>query len=168
MAPTPVIDPAEPAATGSRLPRWAGWKRWLLLGACFGLGYGITQRLVTIDLGPGWSAPERFGVKPFPGTELNSLRRRFGDEAQPIRGDLDLLDLERQQERQEAAIDKRRAEMEARENSQRQEPDGQRSPEPVELPPAQAPAPDPEPQLQPPSPPTTVNPPAPAPATTLP
>lgn len=108
-----VPAPPAPAAAGAAPLPWTGWKLWLLLGACFGLGYGISQRLLAIDLPLSWSSPERFAVKAFPGTELNSLRSRVGDTSMQIRGDLDLLELERRQKREAAALERRRAEMEA-------------------------------------------------------
>ena len=78
MAPA---SPPQAVPAGSDPMRRTGWKRWLLLGACFGLGYGIPQRLLSLDLKLRLSSPERFSVQPFPGTELNSLRRRSGKPA---------------------------------------------------------------------------------------
>lgn len=134
------------AATAASRPRAAQafarrWKRWLLLGACFGLGYGLTQRLLSLRVDTTWNGRQRFEVKPFPGTELDSLRRRFGDASMEIRGDLDLLELERQQKREAAAIEKRRNEMEQRERERQQAPPEESAPPPaadaaVERPPA--------------------------------
>ncbi len=94
---------------------------WLLVGACFGLGYGVTQRLLRVSVSGGWQGHQLFGVKPFPGTGLSSLRERFGAERMQIRGDLDLLELERQKKeeqketaRREAEIKRRQAEDDAR------------------------------------------------------
>lgn len=105
--------PSAPAAAGADPSPWSGWRLWLLLGACFGLGYGVCQRLLALDLPLSWSSPERFSVKSFPGTELNSLRSRLGDTSLPIRGDLDLHEQERQQQREAAAFKQRRSQMEA-------------------------------------------------------
>jgi hypothetical protein len=68
----------------------------LLAGLCFGLGYGLTHRLLALQ----WLSLVRLGqgfeVRPFPGTSLESLRLRFGADSQEVRGTLDLLELERQ------------------------------------------------------------------------
>jgi hypothetical protein len=81
----------------------------LLAGVCFGLGYGLTHRLLALQ----WPSLVRLGqgfeVRPFPGTSLDSLRLRFGADSQEVRGTLDLLELERQ-----TAADKPPAQPEAR------------------------------------------------------
>lgn len=156
------MDPAPPApaAAGAVPLAWSGWRLWLLLGASFGLGYGTCQRLLALDLPLSWSSPERFSVKAFPGTELNSLRSRFGDTSLQIRADLDLLERERQQQREAAALEQRRSQM--------QVPHG----EPPDLAPLGDPAPLPSvpadpaaPEASaPPASPEPVAPPAPAPA----
>ena len=69
------------------------WRRPLLVGVCFGLGYGVTQRLLDLRL-PGfvqWG--QAFDVRQMPGTGLDSLRLRFGSDVQELRGRLDLLEL---------------------------------------------------------------------------
>jgi hypothetical protein len=68
----------------------------LLVGFCFGLGYGVTQRLLALQLPSLVRLGQGFEVRPFPGTSLESLRLRFGAENQDIRGDADLLQLEQQ------------------------------------------------------------------------
>ncbi|NDD46271.1 MAG: hypothetical protein EBZ24_12965, partial [Synechococcaceae bacterium WB9_4xB_025] len=74
------------------------WKGPLVAGLCFGVAYGVTQRLVSFNVaelirfGPG------FDVQVFPGTSLESLKLRFGDAQAEIRGDLELQELERQQQ----------------------------------------------------------------------
>jgi len=74
------------------------WKGPLVAGLCFGVAYGVTQRLLSLNVtelirfGPG------FDVQVFPGTSLESLRLRFGDAEAEIRGDLELQELERQQQ----------------------------------------------------------------------
>ena len=131
-----MASPADVSSAGTlQAPAPAvrlGRKRWLLLGLCFGLGYGVTQRLVNIRLETDWTGSQKFEVKPFPGTELEGLRRRFGEASMEIRGDLDLLELERQQKREAAAVERRREAMEERERRQQ---DSQEAP--------QAPAADP-------------------------
>jgi hypothetical protein len=68
----------------------------LVVGFCFGLGYGVTQRLLSLQLPSLVRLGQGFEVRPFPGTSLESLRLRFGAENQDIRGDADLLQLEQQ------------------------------------------------------------------------
>jgi len=151
------------------------WRRAISLGLCFGVGYGLTLRLLNLPEGEGWRGVQRFGVKSFPGTELDSLRRQFGDRQQEIRGDLDLLELERQQKRNAAELSRRQAEMAVREQQEREQQQSQEQrqrldslpkEEPESLPPlpaapAERPAPvDSEPVIFTPSPPSL---PAPAP-----
>ena len=88
---------------------------WLFVGACFGLGYGVTQRLMRVNVSGGWQGSQLFGVKPFPGTGLAGLRERFGAEKMEIRGDLDLLELERQKQEEQKEIARREAEIKRRE-----------------------------------------------------
>ena len=113
-ASTIQAPPRRRQAGRSRL----SWRRAVGLGLCFGLGYALTLRLLELPMASGWKGIQRFGVKTFPGTELDSLRRQFGDRQEQIRGDLDLLELERQQQRNAAELGKRQAEMEAREQSE--------------------------------------------------
>jgi hypothetical protein len=61
----------------------------LFVGACFGVGYGVTQRLMRVNVSGAWQGNQLFGVQPFPGTALSGLRERFGAEKMEIRGDLD-------------------------------------------------------------------------------
>jgi len=166
---TTAADASANRRPRARPVRPRGWKRWLLLGVCFGLGYGITHRLLSLRLETGLNGRQRFEVKSFPGTELDSLRRRLGDASMQIRGDLDLLELERQQQRDAAAIEQRRDQMEERERS-RQEQDSQSELAPVDA--AVDPGPDlpplPEPPVLPPEPAPIAEPPAPTAPTTTP
>ncbi|MCP9889995.1 hypothetical protein KBY57_02825 [Cyanobium sp. Aljojuca 7D2] len=82
---------AQAAAPARPRPRWQGP---LVVGICFGLGFGITHRLLALQLPSLVRLGQGFEVRPFPGTSLESLRLRFGAESQEIRGDLDLLELE--------------------------------------------------------------------------
>ena len=66
---------AEPAQ--ARRPRL--WVGPLLVGCCFSLGYGITQRVVTLQANPEPPCqPEPFVRQEFPGQSLASLRRSSG------------------------------------------------------------------------------------------
>jgi hypothetical protein len=77
----------------SRPPLWAGP---CLAGLAFGLAYGITQRLVSVNVGELIRFGQGFDVQVFPGTSLESLRLRFGADAAPLRGTLELQQLQRQ------------------------------------------------------------------------
>jgi len=140
-----VSQPTQP-------PSQTLWKGPLIAGVCFGLAYGVTQRLFSFNVtelirfGPG------FDVQVFPGTSLESLKLRFGDTQAEIRGDLELQELERQQEQEatQRAEDAKQAEAELQRANQ-----GDPVPEP-ELPvapPAPAIEPVSPPQPTPPLPP---------------
>ena len=90
MAQVASVSAAPPS---QQRPRW---QVPLLVGFCFGLGYGVTQRLLDLQLPSLVRLGQGFEVRPFPGTSLESLRLRFGAENQDIRGDADLLQLEQQ------------------------------------------------------------------------
>jgi hypothetical protein len=74
-----------------------------VVGLCFALGYGITQRLIDLGLPSLVQLGQGFDMRPFPGTSLESLRQRFGGgrEGQQIRGDLDAVELEQKQRQAE-------------------------------------------------------------------
>ena len=119
MAQVASVSAAPPSQPRPR------WQVPLLVGFCFGLGYGVTQRLLALQLPSLVRLGQGFEVRPFPGTSLESLRLRFGAENQDIRGDGDLLQLE-------------------------QQPD---TVAPAAKPPQELPAPAPEPELEAPPPP---------------
>jgi len=93
---------------------------WLFVGACFGLGYGVTQRLMRLNPGAVWQGSQLFGVKPFPGTPLGALRERFGNDAMEILGDLDLLELERKRKEEEREVARREADLKRRQGEEEQ------------------------------------------------
>jgi len=70
------------------------WRRPLLVGVCFGLGYGLTQRLLELQLPSFVQWGPSFELRDPPGTSLESLRLRFGSEAQELRGRLELQELQ--------------------------------------------------------------------------
>jgi len=116
-----TAPPSPDARPGPRLrralrrrPRW-DWRQWLFVGACFGVGYGVTQRLMRLNVSGAWQGNQLFGVQPFPGTALSGLRERFGAEKMEIRGDLDVLELERQKQEEQKEITRREAEIKRRE-----------------------------------------------------
>ena len=100
---TQVARPRSPQsgdAAAPRRPRWAGP---LVAGLAFGLAYGVTQRLVSLNVGELIRFGQGFDVQVFPGTSLESLRLRFGAADAELRGNLELQELERQKN---AAADK--------------------------------------------------------------
>jgi hypothetical protein len=111
-------------------------------GLCFGLGYGVVQRLMRLELPSGGALQESFRVREFPGTSLESLRMRQGGEAKPIRGDLGPL--EREEQQRKAEEERRRREQEIEAERQRQ---NRREALERDLEPAPAPAALPEPEL---------------------
>lgn len=79
----------DPAAVRRHpIPR-SRWQGPLLAGICFALGYGITQRLLALRLPAFVQLGQGFELRAFPGTSLQSLRLKFGTEAEPVRADLD-------------------------------------------------------------------------------
>jgi len=128
------------------------WKGPLIAGVCFGLAYGITQRLLSFNVaelirfGPG------FDVQVFPGTSLESLKLRFGDAQGEVRGDLELQELERQQEQEakQRAEAAKQAEAELQRATQSEpplEPELPVAPAEPAAPPQATPPPPPAPQL---------------------
>ena len=133
---TQVARPRSPQsgdAAAPRRPRWAGP---LVAGLAFGLAYGVTQRLVSLNVGELIRFGQGFDVQVFPGTSLESLRLRFGEAEAEIRADLELQELQRQQQEQakRQEDEARRLEAEARQADQLQPlPD-----QPLDAPPAPA------------------------------
>ena len=95
--------PPQSAARARRQPAWAGP---LVAGLCFGLAYGITQRVVSLNVGELIRFGQGFDVQVFPGTTLESLRLRFGAAESELRGNLELNELERQKAADQATPDK--------------------------------------------------------------
>ena len=74
--------PAETNASKPKSKRPARTRFWvgpLVAGACFALGYGITQRVVLIRSGLEQAEPQSFGARAFPGESLEALRLRHGE-----------------------------------------------------------------------------------------
>lgn len=114
-SPSPAAPPSPRLSSRLRRPVPWGWRMGLFVGACFGLGYGVTQRLMRAEVGLSWQGSQSFGVKPFPGTPLKTLRERYGGDPMAIRGDLDLLELERRKLMEEKEVAAREAELKRRE-----------------------------------------------------
>ena len=73
----------------SRSPAKPLWRGPLVVGLCFAIGYGITQRLLALGLPSLVQLGQGFDVRAFPGTSLESLRLRFGSQGQPVQADLE-------------------------------------------------------------------------------
>ena len=71
--------PAETNASIAKPKRPRFWVGPLVAGACFALGYGITQRFVLIRSGLQTSEPQSFKARAFPGESLEALRLRHGE-----------------------------------------------------------------------------------------
>lgn len=74
--------PAETNASKPKSKRPARPRFWvgpLVAGACFALGYGITQRVVLIRSGLDQAEPQSFKARAFPGESLEALRLRHGE-----------------------------------------------------------------------------------------
>lgn len=90
------VAPAAPSpAAPRRRPAWLGP---LVAGLCFAVTYGLSQRLLSLNVGELIRFGQGFDVQVFPGTTLESLRLRFGAAASELRGDLELQQLQRQPE----------------------------------------------------------------------
>ena len=96
------------------------WRRWLLLGFCGGVAFGLTHRLLSVQLKVPWSNTQPFGVKATPGTSLEVLRQRFGGEGKALRGNLELLELEQQRLRQASEDAKRLRSLEEQDRRDRE------------------------------------------------
>ena len=102
---------AKAAPAPQRRPR--PWVGPLVVGVCFGLGYGVSQRLFNLQVGELVHFGRNFDVQPFPGSSLESLRSRSGSPSESIRADLEFLDQQRLQA-EEAAQAEAEAKLKAR------------------------------------------------------
>ena len=95
--PGPISDEgmAKAAPAPQRRPR--SWVGPLVVGVCFGLGYGVSQRLFNLQVGELVHFGRNFDVQPFPGSSLESLRLQFGSSSESILADLESLDQQRLQ-----------------------------------------------------------------------
>jgi hypothetical protein len=100
----PSTTRPRPARRAASAPRW---RRWLLLGLFFGLGYGLTHRLLEVPWGEGSSKAPTFKPKSTPsGTPLGELRQQKGDESKPLAADLeDLARQQREEKKKQEALD---------------------------------------------------------------
>ena len=80
-------SPDAPVETQSRF-----WVGPLVAGCCFALGYGITERVLTLQTTAGDAVPEAFTPLAFPGDSLQEIRARFGDDDLSLRVDVTALE----------------------------------------------------------------------------
>jgi len=82
---------APSASEQQRPKRPKFWVGPLVAGACFALGYGITQRVVLMRA--AWQQPQQEAFRPqdFPGETLGDLRRRHGED-KALMGDVAALE----------------------------------------------------------------------------
>ncbi len=113
------------------------WVGPLVAGACFALGYGITQRIIVMQGALQQPQREGFAAQPFPGQTLEDLRRLHGDDQQALTADVAAKEAElaRQREAEKAALEAERLAAEAKRNAEQQAALGplpeQALPEPV-------------------------------------
>lgn len=144
-----TTPPDAAAGDAGPAPGRPGWQLALVAGLCFGLGYGVVQRLMDLELPQLVQLAQPFEVRAFPGTTLESLRLQAGAEQRSIRADLALFELEEQQRQAEQ---RRAEELAQRAEQDRQETLAQEATSPEAEPPAASPEPlalppPPEPRL---------------------
>jgi hypothetical protein len=96
----------KPAPSGLVKTIWMGP---LVAGLGFALAYGVTERLLSFNVGEMIRFGPRFDVQVFPGTSLENLRLRFGDQTTRIQAELDLLELDKQLKQEQEAAAKAKA-----------------------------------------------------------
>ena len=68
------------------------WVAPLVAGCCFALGYGITERVLTLQTTAADAVPEAFTPLAFPGDSLQEIRARFGDDDPSLQVDVTALE----------------------------------------------------------------------------
>lgn len=152
-APPPKTRPRQ--ARREPTPPSPRWRRWLLLGLIFGLGYGITQRLLEVPWGEGTPKAPTFKEKSPPsGTTLDEMRERQGEKPKPLPADLEELGRQQREEENKEQEAEQEEEREGNRESPVQkkrkevEPSIERNPSPTS--PAQPPTLVPPPPVPPP------------------
>ncbi|NDD68207.1 MAG: hypothetical protein EBZ29_02115 [Synechococcaceae bacterium WB9_4xC_028] len=133
----PLAKESTSQAAPERPTRPRFWVGPLVAGACFALGYGITQRIIVMQGALQKPQREGFAAQPFPGQTLEDLRRLHGDDQQALTADVATKEAElaRQREAEKAALEAERLAAEAKRNAEQQAALGplpeQALPEPV-------------------------------------
>ncbi|WP_392345407.1 hypothetical protein [Parasynechococcus sp.] len=68
------------------------WVGPLVAGCCFALGYGITERVLTLQTNAQDPVPEAFTPLAFPGDSLQKIRARFSDDDPSLQVDVTALE----------------------------------------------------------------------------
>ena len=68
------------------------WAAPLVAGCCFALGYGITERVLTLQANTEDPVPEAFTPLAFPGDSLQEIRARFSDDDSSLQVDVTALE----------------------------------------------------------------------------
>ena len=79
--------PDAPVETKARF-----WVGPLVAGCCFALGYGIAERVLTLQTNAQDPVPEAFTPLAFPGDSLQEIRARFSDEDPSLQVDVSALE----------------------------------------------------------------------------
>ena len=82
-----ISSSGVPAETQSRF-----WVAPLVAGCCFALGYGITERVLTLQTNAEDPVPEAFTPLAFPGDSLQEIRDRFSDDDSSLQVDVTALE----------------------------------------------------------------------------
>ena len=82
-----ISSSGVPAETQSRF-----WVAPLVAGCCFALGYGITERVLTLQTNAEDPVPEAFTPLAFPGDSLQEIRARFSDKDPELQVDVTALE----------------------------------------------------------------------------
>ncbi len=83
-----VAKPSPTKQKNRKRPRF--WLGPLLVGGCFALGYGMTQRIMILRGNTQQPQQQSFGptAVPFPGERLEELRRRHGGSSADLQADV--------------------------------------------------------------------------------
>ena len=82
--------PSSPDAPVEAKARF--WVGPLVAGCCFALGYGITERVLTLQTNAEDPVPEAFTPLAFPGDSLQEIRTRFSDDDSSLQVDVTALE----------------------------------------------------------------------------
>ena len=82
--------PSSPDAPVEAKARF--WVGPLVAGCCFALGYGITERVLTLQTNAEDPVPEAFTPLAFPGDSLQEIRARFSDDDPSLQVDVSALE----------------------------------------------------------------------------
>ncbi len=83
-------NPSSPDAPVEAKARF--WVGPLVAGCCFALGYGITERVLTLQTNAEDPVHEAFTPLAFPGDSLQEMRARFSDDDSSLQVDVTALE----------------------------------------------------------------------------